>query len=697
MIRWLLLAVAVPVGLWAQATPLPRAASSKEPAYPPLHGLEAPRLAGSQLPNGLQLYLVEDHELPLVQGVVAVRAGSAFDPADRPGLALLTINLLRSGGPRGRSAGDWDDVLDRLGARVELFTSDTTSGFTFTVPRENAGELLKILQAMLAEPAFRLEKLEVAKALRRSFLMRREETSNEAVLRHLESEIYAPGSAYGRQETETAIGQVRRSDVTQFYSRYYVPANTALAIQGDFDAAAMKASVEQLFGGWTVDQSRAAEAPKAAAAPAGARLVKSRNLLRVRFILGQFLTGVPERDSAAWEVLAMVLGGTRRSRLAEHARSPVPGDTVEIGAEWLPKAGQAGLLTVHSFCAEPAFSAVLESIQTEIKRLASAPVTEEEARWAKDAVLARLAGSADTKLKRLTAAFTSEWEGVAAGVLPHRQAAVAAVTRADLDRLARTLDPARFTIVAIGDAEDLQQRLKAFGRAATIRDAAPSRKEKPQTAEPDPQAVELGRRLMARAQEASGGAAKVAALQDATRTATFEIGSAAGGGRLERTERWLMPGHFRTQTAGLYSVYTNGAAGFVTDGVRSNPLAGPLFDQVHAELFRFYPRLLRADAVPGRTLVAVDGTAVEFREGERSARLVFDDSGLPSEILYETASNNGFPVAVEELLEDFRFVDGLKMPFRIRILHNGRPAAVVTVQELKVNSGLKIEDMTKRQ
>jgi zinc protease len=713
MIRGLLLAVVLSARLQGQAMPLPpsrteaggkrpavpaaRAAAPKEPGYPPLHPVEAPRLEKSQLPNGLKLYLVEDHELPVVEGLVAVRAGNVFDPADRPGLAFLTINLLRGGGTRGKPAGEWDEALDRLGARLDVVSSETTSGFSFTAPRESAGDVLKALRAMLVEPAFRLEKLEVAKALRRAFLMRRDESSNEAVLRHFQSAIHRPGAAYGRQETEAAIAQVQRSDITQFHSRYYVPANTVLAIQGDFDAAAMKASIEQLFGGWTVEQSSDAGIPKAEAAPPAAFAVKARNLLRVRFMLGRMLAGVPERDSAAWEVLVMVVGGMRRSRLAEHAKSPVPGDTVEIGADWMPKPGQAGLLTIGASCAEPAFSAILETIRSEIKRLAASPVTEEEVRWAKDAVLARLAGGADTRLKRLSAALATEWEGSAAGSLPQRQAAIAAVTRADLDRLARTLDPARFTIVAIGDAEDLQRRLQAFGRQATILEAAPAPKEKPEAVAPEPEAAERGRRLMARAQEASGGAARVAELNDAVRTALFENAAAAGGGRQVRTESWLMPGYFREEAAGGYTVYTNGAGGFVTDGIRSNPLGGALMEQVHAELFRFYPRLLRGGSVPGRTLFWVDGDAVEFREGKRSARLVFDDSGLPSEILYETTSTNGLPIAVEEVLEDFRAVGGLKMPFRIRILHNGQPAAVVTVQELKVNSGLKIEDIAKRQ
>jgi hypothetical protein len=304
----------------------------------------------------------------------------------------------------------------------------------------------------------------------------------------------------------------------------------------------------------------------------------------------------------------------------------------------------------------------------------------------------------DTKLKRLGTALIGEVAGLPGDFLAQYQAAVAAVSRADLERLAKILDPAHFTLIAIGDAEDIQRQLKAFGRTATLLEATSQRIEKAESARPDAQAVERGRQLIARAQQASGGAEKVVGLKDAVRTSTVDLVGPAGGGRQVRTERWLKPNHFREETGGpRYAIYINGAAGFVTDGVHSNPLTGNLYDQVQGTLFRFYPRLLLGDAIPERTLYAVDGDAVEIREGTRTTRLVFNESGRPAEILYEVSSTTGLPVVVEEVLEDFRAVAGIQMPFRIRILQNGQQAAVVTVQELKVNSGLTIEDLTKRQ
>jgi len=63
------------------------------------------------LPNGMKLYLLEDHELPVVRGLALVRTGNLFDPADKVGLATVTGETIRSGGqlPRSgdRSTKNW--------------------------------------------------------------------------------------------------------------------------------------------------------------------------------------------------------------------------------------------------------------------------------------------------------------------------------------------------------------------------------------------------------------------------------------------------------------------------------------------------------------------------------------------------------------------------------------------------------------
>lgn len=698
--RWLS-AACLAAALWAQAPAVvprkPAAAREKELAFPPLHAIQPPKMTSSQLSNGLKLFLVENHELPVVHGLVLVRTGSAFDPAEKAGLAHLTTNLMRTGGTRQKEAGQIDLALERMGARVDAVVSEVSAGLSFSAPRESAKNVLGVVQQMLAEPALRVEKLEVAKALLRGTLLRRVDDV-ETARRGFLSAIYGKESPYARQENDAAIGRIRQDDVLECYRRYYFPANVWLAIEGDFDSAAMKTAVEALFSSWKAEQPAVPEFPKASAAPVGTYAIPGKDLLHVHFAMGQLGGELRDRDSAAWEVLAEILGGTRRSRLLQNVQSPVPGDTTEIGAQWIPKYGYPGTLQIMGSCSELAFSTILQGIQKEVERLRTSGITDDELKIARETALARMAMGADTSFKRLGVEMAREYAGYPADFTLQYQKALASVTRADVERLAKALDPAHFQIVAVGDAQDLRRQLAAVGRTATVPDAAPTPGKTPPPAAPDSAAAERGRQLMAKAQQASGGADKVAALKDAARTAVWDLGAIAGGGQRTITDQWIAPNEFREESTGAGGsiTYTDGNGGWGSDGFTAGILTSSGFQQVETQLFRWYPRLLLGDRVPGRSILAIAAQAVEIREGSRTARLTFDDAGLPSEILYEATAASGAPIAVEEVLQDFRDVGGLKLPFRVRILHNGQPAALVTVRDLKVNSGLKVDDLEKR-
>ncbi len=101
---------------WAQTPPVPKPAATrpappraaaavpsyKDLKYPPLRPIEIPKVEKSTLPNGMRLYLLEDHELPMVHGVALVRTGNLFDPPDKIGLAQVTGQVLRTGGTHAK-------------------------------------------------------------------------------------------------------------------------------------------------------------------------------------------------------------------------------------------------------------------------------------------------------------------------------------------------------------------------------------------------------------------------------------------------------------------------------------------------------------------------------------------------------------------------------------------------------------------
>jgi zinc protease len=686
--RWgalALLACALPVHGW-------QAAAGKEPAAPPLGAIQSLPLKGIRMANGMRLYLIEDHELPVVFGIAIWRGGSALDPADEPGLARLTATLLRTGGSRGQTGGEIDAALESMGASISTADAPATASLAFSGLKENAVDLLRLVRDLLATPGFRLEKIELAKAQMKAGLRRHENIMGEA-RQEMSAEMFGRQTPYGRQENEAGISRIRAADVRGFYTRSCVPGGVALAVEGDFDAALLRAEIEKLFAGWT--GAEAAELPPAKpAGAAGIYVGTGQDLSRAAFAMGQSGGNWRDPDSAVWAVLMNLLGG-RNSRLRERVPSTAV-NPAEIGASWEPGFGYPGTAAIVGETASFNFPHMVELVRADMERLRSAEVSEEELRAAKDAALETLALAGDSKFKRLARDLDFEFWGYPAGFAGQYQKALAAVTRTEVHRVTKErLEWGRFTVVAIGDTEALGRQLGGTGRPVMALETAT-----PEKGAPENEDTEAARRMLQKAIAASGGAEKWAALRDATRTVSWEFSVQAGGGRALQTDRWVAPAFLRQETHGQQgplSAYTDGKAGWISNGRGSVALSGTNFVRTRDDLFRFYPRLLLSGGMEGRMIRAVDDEAIEIREGELAAQVIFDaGTGLPAKVLYEGKTAAGAPVAFEEDLLDFREVAGVKLPFLVKILENGQEAAVMTTQEWKINQGLQLVDLLRR-
>ena len=212
---------------------------------------------------------------------------------------------------------------------------------------------------------------------------------------------------------------------------------------------------------------------------------------------------------------------------------------------------------------------------------------------------------------------------------------------------------------------------------------------------------ETGAEILSRAQQAAGGAAKLAAVKDCMLTAEFRLAPALGGLLVKERNRWIGPEYFRQDSeapTGKISVYFNGKEGWITTPQGAGPLAGAQLSQVQGDLFRLYFRLLLSDRIPGRKVVEAGSGAIYITSaGGDTARASFDSAtGLLQKITYQAVHTAGAPIDVEEVFSDFRVVDGIKMPFKVAISQGAQPFADVTVTEVKLNSGLKLPELEQK-
>ena len=122
----------------------------------------------------------------------------------------------------------------------------------------------------------------------------------------------------------------------------------------------------------------------------------------------------------------------------------------------------------------------------------------------------------------------------------------------------------------------------------------------------------------------------------------------------------------------------------------------PVLKQAQGEIFRYPFTLLLSDRDSSRTVTAAGPKSIEISAADgQSVRVEFDDAnGLPSRMVYKEAAMGGAEVA--ETLSDWREVDGIKLPFKVLMEQNGQKVGDVAISEIKLNSGIKLEDLSKR-
>ncbi len=680
----------------AKSAPVP---SYKDLKFPPLGPIEIPDVATFTLANGMKLYLLEDHELPVVSGTALVRTGNLFDPPDQVGLATITGMVVRMGGTRSRTGDQLDEQLENIAAAVESSIGETSGSVHFTAMKANTEEVLGIFKDVLTAPAFRQDRIDLAKSQIRSSISRRNDNPGGIAQREFLNTIYGRNTPYGWQEEYATVDRITRDDIRNFYARYFFPANIMLAVYGDFDTTDMKGRLEKLFADYTVQQQPVPAFPNVGPSPAGGvYLAVKTDVAQTFFAMGHLGGELRDPDYPALEIMSNILGGGFQSRLFQKVRTKM-GNAYDIGAEWAANYDHPGTFLITGSTKSLATVETLKAIREEVDRIRTTEVTEAELKTAKDTVLNGLVFAFDTRAKTLNRLLTYEYYGYPRDFIQQYQKALSAVTRADVLRAAKEhLDPAKFVTIAVGNPQDFGTPLDTLGAPVKPLDITiPS--PKPEASPASEPGIERGRKLLGRAQEAVGGAEKLVAVKDCTITSQYQL--AANSALMNETDRWIAPTVIREEGEGpgqKTAAYWDGKVGWYASFRSWMPLTGAQLKSVQGDLFRLYFPLLLSDRVEGRTVNAIGEHTLEISDQTGNiVQLEIDpETGLPLRLLYQSSPLTGPPQSMQEEYGAFREVNGIKMPHSVTILQGGRKFADVTVNEIRMNTGLTIEDLRRR-
>ena len=180
-----------------EATAPPQTAPEAEPAviversefeldeitYPELPDFEIPQPRRVELDNGMTVFLIEDRELPVVNASARVGVGSVYAPAELAGLADVTGTVMRTGGTETMTPDELDTFLEDRGASIETSIGESSGSASFSTLKENLDEVLPVFVEVLQNPAFREEKVELAKTQQKSLISRRNDDPQQIAFR----------------------------------------------------------------------------------------------------------------------------------------------------------------------------------------------------------------------------------------------------------------------------------------------------------------------------------------------------------------------------------------------------------------------------------------------------------------------------------------------------------------------------------
>lgn len=686
--------------------------SYKQLKYPPLNRIQVPEPVRFELANGMVVYLLEDHELPLIEAAAMIRTGSRWEPAEKAGLAAIAGTVMRTGGSEKFPGDALDEELDRLGASVETTIGEDSGRASVSVLKEDIDRGLVILADILRHPRFPEDKIELAKIQQRDRIARRNDNPQAIVMREFRRIIYGKDSPYARQPEYDTVNSITRQDLIAFHREFFQPESVILAVWGDFEADTMRKKIEQIFGEWPRGGRPKPPVPPvdpAARDRAGIYQIVKDDMPNSWVGMG-FLAGRrDDPDYFALEVMNDILGGGFSSRLFNKVRTE-QGLAYAVGSMWAAGWDRPGHFVAYGSTKTESTAQILESIRNEIRRLAEGGVTEEELARAKDSILKGFAFEFDSTGKIVTRLISYEYYGYPRDYLQRYRDGIERVSREDVSRVAaKYLDASKLAILVLGKGSGFEPPLTALGKVTPVDITIPPPKQAA-LGEATPEAIARGKQMLEKAAEAVGGLARLREVKDYTLSADLVLNTPQGSFSMQTETTVNLEGRMLSRMTTPMGEIAQGFDGQTVwmrtpQGVRELP--APQRAEVEKTFFRETIRLLRNPGEPGLTVQAlgeaelegrkVQAVAVSRQPGDFQVKLFVDPAtGLLAGKSY-TAALMGAPGEVQEVYTDWREAGGIKWPHRTVLYRDGQKIGESTLKQVKVNPGVAEEAYRKPQ
>ena len=674
--------------------PATKVSQLKYPPLPDFHPAQPKRI---ELANGAVIFLMEDHELPLIDFSAEFHGGARSEPASKVGLVDIYGQTWRTGGTSSKTGDEVDDLLEAHAAKLETSGDIDSTAISGNCLKGDFDTVFDLMIDFMQHPEFREDKIELAERQLDTSIARRNDSESGIAERESTRLAYGKDNPYARIPEYATVSAVTRQDLLDWHHRFIHPNNMIFGIVGDFDSAQMEVRLRNAFGSLPRGPQYKAPEIEFHEPKPGVYFVEKEDVNQSQIRMVALGTTRRNPDYFAISVMNEAFGGGFSSRLFSRIRT-MQGLAYAVGGSFGSSFDHPGIFRLVMSTKSATTAQAVQSLWTEVDNASKEPFTDEEVRRAKDNLLNAFVFNFDSKDKVLRERMTYEFYGYPPDFLEQYRAGVEKTTVDDVNRVARKyLNRSVLATLVVGNSKEFGRSLSTFGAVTpidiTIPETGASGAEAAATPKPA-QSTPQAKALLAKALDWLGGKEKLASVK--SWHYTYAIAAKTPQGELQlNAESWAMlpdsAKQIMTTPFGEMTTVVGPSGGYAMRGTQTAPLPKTSSEEFLRSLRRssFYVAQHADDpayifytgdekAAGGTAVLNISG------EGQDFAWFVDPNTGAVSGSRYQGSGQTG-PVVREETYSNTKLVDGIKIPGAISITENGHPSASVTIDKYEIN------------
>ena len=419
------------------------------------------------LDNGIILYVLEDHELPVLNLSAIIRTGSIYEPMEKVGLAKLTGSVMRIGGTYSMTPDEINGQLEYIAGSLETSIGRESGHASLSVMTKDIGLGLKIFADVLMNPRFDQEKVDLAKKQALETIRRRNDNPDSIAFREFRRLVYKDNPR-GRISTIESINVITRADLVEFYDRFFYPENIILAVSGDFKKDEITKKIAKAFNVWEKTKMELPKVPHPSYSFEKSINYAFKDVPQSTIICGHLAVRKTDPDYYAFKALNFILGGGGfNSRLTSEIRSN-RGLAYSVGSFYRGDVDYGVFGVVCQTKSATTYQAI-SLIDEIINGLKVNGVTEKELLWAKESIINKFIFSFTSSPSIVNQQARLEYETMPQDFLERYQENISKVTLEDIERMAnRYLHPDRSILVVVGNDKNFDKPLHELGEVHEI-------------------------------------------------------------------------------------------------------------------------------------------------------------------------------------------------------------------------------------